>query len=93
MWFDETMRKSLVIRFSYDIEMRKLANRNIAIICVLYMAYNSRQPDIFGLSVIGLRKDMRQEIQSFFAAYLFLYHFVYILKNPVHVQGFISWLY
>ena len=35
---------------------------------------------------------MRQEIQSFFAAYLFLYHFVYILKNPVHVQGFISWL-
>ena len=30
---------------------------------------------------------MRQEIQSFFAAYLFLYHFVYILKNPVHVTG------
>ena len=55
--------------------------------------YSLRQPDIFGLSVIGLRKDMRQEIQSFFAAYLFLYHFVYILKNPVHVQGFISWLY
>ena len=22
-----------------------------------------------------------------------MYHFVYILKNPVHVQGFISWLY
>ena len=33
------------------------------------------------------------EIQSFFEEYLFLYHFVYILKNPVHVQGFISWLY
>ena len=30
---------------------------------------------------------MRQEIQSFFAAYLFLYYFVYILKNPVHVTG------
>ena len=47
MWFEETMRKSLVIKFSYDIEMRKLANRNIAIICALYMAYNSRQPDCF----------------------------------------------
>lgn len=81
------MRKSLVIRFSYDIEMRKLANRNIAIICVLYMAYNSRQPDIFGLSVIGLRKDMRQEIQSFFAAYLFFVSFCLYFKESCSCTG------
>ena len=29
---------------------------------------------------------MRREIQSFLA-YLFLYHFVYILKNSVHEPG------
>ena len=87
MWFEETMRKSLVIKFSYDIEMRKLANRNIAIICALYMAYNSRQPDCFRAVCHWIKERYEAGNTVIFCSISFLYHFVYILKNSVHVTG------